>query len=164
MYSLLYLKGLSTHWPKILKANLINKKSLFVQFCSRRPFRWAKHTNLWIFSSLQMCFTLAAGTKRSWRTMLKLKDEKTVRQKLNFGFPSSSKMISSKMTFSSFFQEIKFHDDGNSSGRLLRSSKLSILSKSRKRLAVSSCCRNCWWNLPELDAFPDLFLGRVLVK
>lgn len=62
--------------------------------------------NLSIFSSLQMCFTLEDGTIVSPLTRLKPRDSKIVRLYPSFGLPSSSKMISSRTSFSSDCQQI----------------------------------------------------------
>ena len=79
--------------------------------------------NLSIFSSLQMCFTLEDGTIVSPLTRLKPRDSKIVRLYPSFGLPSSSKMISSRTSFSSDCQEIIFHDDGSSGELRMMSSK-----------------------------------------
>ena len=60
--------------------------------------------NLSILSNLQMCFTREAGNFVSPLTRLKARDSNIVRLYPSLGFPSSSKMISSSTSFSSFCQ------------------------------------------------------------
>ena len=120
--------------------------------------------NLSILFSLQMCLTLSAGRRVSLLTMLKFNDLKTVRLKPSFGFSSSSKMISSRTSLSSLFQEMMFHEDGRSGVADVRSSKFSTRSWLRNSWVAASCLTCSCCNLPALVEFSDLFLGSFLER